>query len=675
EQALHDELVSLMHQESLAKAHNDDQRIAFEEEKKRIALDKGKECVDSTFTLSTANTPPQSTGNTPTDSDDDTPKDGVFSTNSFDAEEGGVADYNHMDPTIDVPSTPTLRIHKIHPQSQILGKSTDGVQTRRKLQDSTSNQHQALLSFIYKQNRTNHKDQQTCLFACFLSQEEPKKVSQALADESWVEAMQEELLQFKLQEVWVLCDLPEGKRVIGTKWVFRNKRDERGTIIKNKARLVAQGYRQEEGVDYDEVFAPVARIEAIRLFLAFASFMGFIVYQMDVKSAFLYGNITEEVYVKQPPGFEDPAHPNKVYRVVKALYGLHQAPRAWYERLSTFLLKHGYRRGAIDKTLFIKKDRRDIISLQGTAELQRTADFQGTAESHDAASIPKSPNDFTPTDASQTSGGDEGLLDIYALNREVKRLKKQTLSQAKQILKLKAKLKKLSKFVQPVVKYHALWVENQKLKQQKRRRKKQKKKVSSVKLGRNKGEEILSEEHNVQEDVTTHHFADDTADQDAAVTSDVERRSDGTEEVNIEEKEASNVKSGETEELDLETTQSSARQRLWTSEEQLKAAEVSVSISRTNEVLCFPGPYNLILNKPTLELYDKVQASIKDSFQRFCYQWIQRKKGRCLKERDVQKTLKKRKATSITEAQPSKKGLKAESSDDDFWKDQDEWEI
>ncbi|GKG06899.1 putative ribonuclease H-like domain-containing protein, partial [Tanacetum coccineum] len=127
---------------------------------------------------------------------------------------------------------------------------------------------------------------------------EPKKVSQALADESWIEAMQEELLQFKLQEVWVLCDLPEGKRVIGTKWVFRNKRDERGTIIKNKARLVTQGYRQEEGVDYDEVFAPVARIEAIRLFLAFASFMGFIVYQMDVKSAFLYGNITEEVYVK-----------------------------------------------------------------------------------------------------------------------------------------------------------------------------------------------------------------------------------------------------------------------------------------------------------------------------------------------------------------------------------------
>ncbi|GJR66096.1 ribonuclease H-like domain-containing protein [Tanacetum coccineum] len=189
EQALHDELVSLMHQESIAKLHNDAQRNAFEEEKRRIALEKGKECVNSTFTLSTANTPSQSTGNTPTDSDDDVPKDGVFSTNSFDDEntdneEDGAPDYNNMDHTIDVSSTPTLRIHKNHPQSQIIGKSTAGVLTRRKLKESTSDQHQALLSFIYKQNRTNHKDQQTCLFACFLSQEEPKKVSQALADNS-----------------------------------------------------------------------------------------------------------------------------------------------------------------------------------------------------------------------------------------------------------------------------------------------------------------------------------------------------------------------------------------------------------------------------------------------------------------------------------------------------------
>ncbi|GJQ90142.1 putative ribonuclease H-like domain-containing protein [Tanacetum coccineum] len=121
--------------------------------------------------------------------------------------------------------------------------------------------------------------------------------------------------------------------------------------------MVAQGHRQEEGITYDEVFAPVARIEAIRIFLAFASYMGFIVYQMDVKSAFLYGKIDEEVYVSQPPGFIDPKYPKKVYKVVKALYGLHQAPRAWYATLSTFLLKNGYRRGTIDKTLFIKNDK------------------------------------------------------------------------------------------------------------------------------------------------------------------------------------------------------------------------------------------------------------------------------------------------------------------------------
>ncbi|GKB46746.1 putative ribonuclease H-like domain-containing protein [Tanacetum coccineum] len=185
-----------------------------------------------------------------------------------------------------------------------------------------------LVSYIKKRRRTNHKDYQNCLFACFLSQNEPKNVIQALTDPSWIEAMQEELLQFKLQKVWTLVDLPKGKRAIGTKWVYRNKKDERGIVVRNKARLIAQGYTQEEGIDYDEVFAPVARIEAIRLYLAYASFMGFIVYQMDVKSAFLYGTIEEEVYVCQPPGFEDPQFPDKVYKVEKALYGLHQAPRA-----------------------------------------------------------------------------------------------------------------------------------------------------------------------------------------------------------------------------------------------------------------------------------------------------------------------------------------------------------
>ncbi|GKB92807.1 putative ribonuclease H-like domain-containing protein [Tanacetum coccineum] len=170
--------------------------------------------------------------------------------------------------------------------------------------------------------------------------------------------MQEELLQFKLQEVWTLVDLPNTKRAIGTKWVFRNKKDERGIMIRNKVRLVAQEYTQEEGIDYDKLFAPVARIEAIRLFLAYALFKDFVVYQMDVKSAFLYEKIEEEVYVYQPPGFEDPDFPDKVYKVEKALYRLHQA---WYETLSIYLLDNEFQRGKIDKTLFIKRYKGDIL--------------------------------------------------------------------------------------------------------------------------------------------------------------------------------------------------------------------------------------------------------------------------------------------------------------------------
>ncbi|GJR71082.1 retrovirus-related pol polyprotein from transposon TNT 1-94 [Tanacetum coccineum] len=153
-------------------------------------------------------------------------------------------------------------------------------------------------------------------------------------------------------------------RAIGTKWIYKNKKDERGIVVRNKARLVAQGYTQEEGINYDEFFAPVARIEAIRLFLAYASFKDFVVYQMDVKSAFLYGKIEEKVYVCQPPGFKDPEFLDRVYKVEKALYGLHQPPRAWYETLSTYLLDNGFQRGQIDKTLFIKRVKGDILLVQ-----------------------------------------------------------------------------------------------------------------------------------------------------------------------------------------------------------------------------------------------------------------------------------------------------------------------
>nr|GEZ40752.1 putative ribonuclease H-like domain-containing protein [Tanacetum cinerariifolium] len=236
----------------------------------------------------------------------DCPKSGIFTSSSYNEEFSG-PDANNLASSVDK-------------SSQTQGSS-----------DS------AFISYIYDQRRNNHPDFQLCMFSCFLSQEEPTTVAQALADPDWVEAMQEK------------CN---------------NSGIKRGIVCRNKARLVAQGHRQEEGIDYTDVFAPVARIEAIRLFLAFASFIGFMVYQMDVKSAFLYGKISKEVYVTQPRGFEDPNHPKKVCKVVKALSGLHQAPKAWYERLFTFLLKHGYRRGTIDKTLFIKKDSKDIMLVQ-----------------------------------------------------------------------------------------------------------------------------------------------------------------------------------------------------------------------------------------------------------------------------------------------------------------------
>ncbi|GJZ09393.1 putative ribonuclease H-like domain-containing protein [Tanacetum coccineum] len=283
---------------------------------------------------------------------------GIFTSSSYD--DDFRATLTNLAPAVEVNPVPTKRVNTIHPQSQILGDLASPVLTRSRAQKSKFGES-AFIGYIQNQQRTNHTDQLHCLSACFLSQLEPTSIAKALEDPDWVDAMQEEMQQFINQQVWKLVPLPAGKHAIGTKWILKNKRDARGIVVRNKARLVAQGHRQEEGIDYDEVFAPVARIEAIRLFLAFASYMGFLVYQLDVKSAFLYGEIEEEVYVTQPKGFEDPYFPKHVYRVVKALYGLHQAPRAWYARLSAFLLQHNYRRGTIDKTLFIKKDSRDIL--------------------------------------------------------------------------------------------------------------------------------------------------------------------------------------------------------------------------------------------------------------------------------------------------------------------------
>nr|GEY90714.1 hypothetical protein [Tanacetum cinerariifolium] len=200
---------------------------------------------------------------------------------SDDEEDVGVeADLSNLETKIYVCHIPTTRVHKDHPVNQIIGDLNSTPQTRSmtRMAKEQGGLHQI-----------NNEDFHTYL--------------------------------------------PKGKRAIGSKWVFRNKKNERGIMIRNKARLVAQGHTQEEGIDYDEVFALVERIKSIKLFLAYASFMGFMVYQMDVKRAFLYETIKEEVYVCQPLVFEDPDYPNKVYKVVKALYGLHQAPRAWYETL------------------------------------------------------------------------------------------------------------------------------------------------------------------------------------------------------------------------------------------------------------------------------------------------------------------------------------------------------
>nr|GEV27095.1 hypothetical protein [Tanacetum cinerariifolium] len=232
---------------------------------------------------------------------------------------GAEADFSNLETHITVSPIPTTRVHKDHPVTQIIGDLSLAPQTR------------SMARMVKEQGgltQINDEDFYTCMFACFLSQEEPKKVYQALKDPSWIEAMQDELLQFKMQKVWVPADLPKGKRAIGSKWVFRNKKDERGIVIRNKARLVTQSHTPD---------------------------------------AFLYGTIEEEVYVYQPSGFKDPNHPDKVYKVVKALYGLHQAPRAWYETSANYLLENGFQRGQIDQTLFIKtqkvKQKQDEIFI------------------------------------------------------------------------------------------------------------------------------------------------------------------------------------------------------------------------------------------------------------------------------------------------------------------------
>ncbi|KAI3676162.1 hypothetical protein L1987_85762 [Smallanthus sonchifolius] len=232
----------------------------------------------------------------------------------------------NLDPEIQEPIVPETRVHKNHPIDNIIGDPYAGVQTRHR----TITENTSLYTEIF-----DTSVMETCLHAAFVSQLEPKNVKEALTDNCWTEAMQDELSQFQKLHVWDLVDLPKGFQLIGTRWVFKCKTDDRHVVVKNKARLVVQGFYQQEGLDYTEVYAPVARIEAIRLFLAYATYVYFKVYQLDVKSAFLY-----------------------------ALYGLHQAPRAWYETLSKHLLSNGFDHGQIDSTLFIRKAGGDILLVQ-----------------------------------------------------------------------------------------------------------------------------------------------------------------------------------------------------------------------------------------------------------------------------------------------------------------------
>ncbi|GJX10375.1 putative ribonuclease H-like domain-containing protein [Tanacetum coccineum] len=228
---------------------------------------------------------------------------------------------------------------KDHPLEQVIGEPSRPVLTRNQLQS----------------------DGDMCMYALTVSTVEPKNVKEAMTDHAWIESMQEELLQFKRLDVWVLVPLPDNIKPLTLKWLFKNKHDEENTVIRNKSRLVVRGYRQEEGIDFEESFAPVARMEAIRIFLAYAAHKSFIVFQMDVKTAFLHGTLKEDVYVCQPEGFIDADHPSHVYKLKKALYGLKQAPRVWYDELSMFLLQYHFFKGSIDPTLFIRRFDDDIL--------------------------------------------------------------------------------------------------------------------------------------------------------------------------------------------------------------------------------------------------------------------------------------------------------------------------
>nr|GEW21985.1 putative ribonuclease H-like domain-containing protein [Tanacetum cinerariifolium] len=242
--------------------------------------------------------------------------------------------------------------------------STENINQAKTITKNAQVEDDEFINIFVRIRRQLELDGEMCMFALTVSRTEPKSIKEAMADSAWIESMQKELHQFDRLDVYELVDRPLCKNVINMKWLWKNKRDEENTVIRNKSRLVAKGYAQKERVDFKESFAPVARLEAVRLFIVYAAHKSFIVYHMDVKTRFLYGPLKEEVYVNQPDGFVDPYHPDKVYRLKKELYRLKQALRVWYDELSNFLVSKGFSKGSIDPTLFITKHREDILLVQ-----------------------------------------------------------------------------------------------------------------------------------------------------------------------------------------------------------------------------------------------------------------------------------------------------------------------
>ncbi|GJZ13556.1 retrovirus-related pol polyprotein from transposon TNT 1-94 [Tanacetum coccineum] len=231
---------------------------------------------------------------------------------------------------------------KDHPIANVIGDPSRSVSTRNQLET----------------------DAMWCYFDVFLTSVEPKNFKQAMTEPSWIDAMQEEIHEFERLEVWELVSCHDKVFLIKLKWIYKVKTDESGGVLKNKARLVAQGFKQEEGINFEESFVLVARIEAIHIFIANVAHKNITIYQIYVKMAFLNGELKEEVYVSQPEGFVDQDNPSHVYKLKKALYGLKQAPCAWYDKLSNFLISQQFSKGAVDPTLFTRHAGNNILLVQ-----------------------------------------------------------------------------------------------------------------------------------------------------------------------------------------------------------------------------------------------------------------------------------------------------------------------